>query len=107
MVKRRCTFKNLEENLKNLDEILKTWKKFRKPGKNFQKTYGHPEYVRNTTKGIYSQRKILDSEVFVWLYLVTVFCCVQLVRLIKLKKQNQSIKMMNYGMCAKTIKNKI
>ena len=39
MVKKRCTFKNLEEIVK----ILKTWKKFRKPGENFQKTFGHPD----------------------------------------------------------------
>ena len=38
MVKKRCTFKYLEEILK----ILKTWKKFRKPGENFQKYFGHP-----------------------------------------------------------------
>ena len=41
MVKKSCTFKNLEEILK----ILKPWKKFRKPGENFQKTFGHPEYI--------------------------------------------------------------
>jgi len=52
MVKKRCTFKNLEENLKkperisknskNLEKIQKTCRKFRKPGENFQKTFGHP-----------------------------------------------------------------
>ena len=33
------------------------------------------QYVRKTTKGIYSQRKILDS-IFFWLYLMTVFRCI-------------------------------
>ena len=41
MVKKRCTFKNLEEIL----NILKTWKKFRKPGENFQKSFGHPVLI--------------------------------------------------------------
>ena len=45
MVKKRYTFKNLEEILKNLVEILKTWKKLRKPGENFQKSFGHPVKV--------------------------------------------------------------
>ena len=52
MVKKRCTFKNLEENLKNLEEILKTWKKFRKPGENFQKTFGHPVLSKNIVKTV-------------------------------------------------------
>ena len=52
MVKKGCTFKNLEEILKNLEEILKTWKKLRKPGKKIQKTYGQPVYciLINATK---------------------------------------------------------
>ena len=46
MVKKRCTFKNLEENLKKPgrnSKNSKTLKKFRKPGENFQKTFGHPD----------------------------------------------------------------
>ena len=39
MVRKGCTFKDLEENLKNLE-------KFRKPGKKIQKTYGHPDKRR-------------------------------------------------------------
>ena len=48
MVKKRWSFKNLEENLKkpgrnsknskNLEEIQKTWRKF-------PKTFGHPVYI--------------------------------------------------------------
>ena len=43
MVKKRCTFKNLEENMKNPKEVIKTRKKFKKLGKNFQKTFHHPD----------------------------------------------------------------
>ena len=38
IIKKRCTFKHL-------DEILKAWQKFRKSGKNYQKTYSHPVVV--------------------------------------------------------------
>jgi len=55
MVKKRCTFKNLEENVEKSGRISKnskTWKKFRKPGENFQKTFGHPVF-RITLKCIF------------------------------------------------------
>ena len=45
MVKKRCTFKNLEESLKKPgrnSKKSKTWKKIRKPEENFHKTFGHP-----------------------------------------------------------------
>ena len=41
------------------------------------------QYVRKTTIGIYSQRKILEFSV--WFYIITVFCWEQLFRIIKLK----------------------
>ena len=68
MVKKRCTFKNLEE-------ILKTWKKFRKPGENFQKFFGHPvhlklnKYINDKFSGISKNflflTKVLISCVFI------------------------------------------
>ena len=47
MVKKKCTFKNLKENLK-------------KPGKNFQKTYGHPASMNYVFQASYNSEKVKD-----------------------------------------------
>ena len=46
MVKKRFSFKNLEEILKNLEEILKNLEEIQKTWKNFQKTYCHPDKIK-------------------------------------------------------------